>query len=446
MGLLFACCFLLLSVTQASNQFHLSLVRGTGSSIEYAIDWVTPSSSSSSSSKVSNIIYGYKSNDLSYQAEGTFVGQVEEESGKYVSCWTTRLSQLQAGKEVFYALAITQEDGALSNRTNTNSFFVKSSKDDMKWAVFGDMGASILGGPSAVSIQALQNALFNDQAYDGILNLGDIGYELTQENGKDYMEKFAPILSRVPMQITTGNHEYKAAMAPFYTLRNFRRRFAGQLYGLGKPSGSNSNEFFSFDAGLIHFIMINTEFYSNEDYYIETLTGEWIENEKARQKDRLVQLKWLEKDLEQIDRTKTPYVILMGHRTPFRTPKGLDTKDNLFGQDIVPLMDKYQIDLYLCGHTHLYLVLKESRWNGYRLPPIIVSGSSGNQEIVDAIFDLKLGHFEVEEYAEKYGFGFLSATQNALEWQWGHVASSSGLNPLPQDWKKESSLQFPRRF
>lgn len=60
-----------------------------------------------------------------------------------------------------------------------------------------------------------------------------------------------PLTSSVPMMVIEGNHEIEPQAANL-TFISYMTRFAVPA----EESGSNSNFYYSFDAGGIHFIML----------------------------------------------------------------------------------------------------------------------------------------------------------------------------------------------
>lgn len=60
-----------------------------------------------------------------------------------------------------------------------------------------------------------------------------------------------PLTSKVPMMVIEGNHEIEP-QASGVTFKSYLTRFSVP----SKESGSESNFYYSFDAGGIHFIML----------------------------------------------------------------------------------------------------------------------------------------------------------------------------------------------
>merc|ERR1712196_77147 len=64
------------------------------------------------------------------------------------------------------------------------------------------------------------------------------------------------------------------------------------------------------------------------------------------------QYDWLARDLAGVNRSVTPWVVVLGHH-PF-----YDTEDTIkaIGKfSLGALMNRYKVDLYICGHVHHYL-------------------------------------------------------------------------------------------
>ncbi|KAG7392637.1 hypothetical protein PHYPSEUDO_015025 [Phytophthora pseudosyringae] len=438
----------------ASSQFHLSLVeKEDNGQVHYMLDWVT-----ASTVKSSRLMYGTSADDLSSEIDGKSAGLVTEAAGETVACWSALLVGLKPGSTLFYALGSAGGTGQTS--TSSLGFDALSQSQssgasgamnftvpggEITWAVFGDMGAPVQGHAAAVSLPALKSALSVDGAYSGVLNIGDLSYELTGSNGQNYMNELESITSRVPMMTTVGNHEYQYALAPALSVQNYYRRFQGITLGAGAASGSSSNEFYSFSSGLIHFVFINTEVYGDEAYAALQADGTWKADEAARTAAGTAQAKWLEYDLSRVKRAQTPYVVICGHRPPFKTPKGLSATGNRFAKEIIPLMSKYQVDLYLAGHEHTYLMFEASTFNGYNVPPIIISGSPGNNEYIREKAELNIDGFKWKTLIPKYGYGYLTATKASLEWQWGSAASDATHEPSSAMWKVQDEVSFPKQ-
>eukprot|EP00939_MAST-03C_sp_MAST-3C-sp1_P004519 g4519.t1 len=130
---------------------------------------------------------------------------------------------------------------------------------------------------------------------DLAVHVGDIAYNLDiVPRGDDYLAGVSPSMASVfPWMVVPGNHEADCN----YTYANYIGRFRAQNLTTSKVQ-SGSSRFYSFDRGPVHFVGIDTDAYGFDEvaYVLRP------------------QYEWLERDLASVDRTLTPWVILMGHR------------------------------------------------------------------------------------------------------------------------------------
>ena len=110
--------------------------------------------------------------------------------------------------------------------------------------------------------------------------------------------------------------------------RRYRARFASVLQGAGAASGSNSNIFYSFDLGLVHYLGFSAEAYA----YRSGAT--FLAN----------QLDFMTKDLAAVDRLRTPWVVALVH-------KDFDMESEAF-QAFYPVLEGGKVDVLFCGHIH----------------------------------------------------------------------------------------------
>merc|ERR1740130_975723 len=92
--------------------------------------------------------------------------------------------------------------------------------------------------------------------HDLILHPGDIAYALDDDCGRvgdAYMRLMQPAIAHVPYMVSPGNHEWGRGR----TWNVYDERFEAQSYAAGR-SGSGSPRYYSFDAGLTHWVMIDT--------------------------------------------------------------------------------------------------------------------------------------------------------------------------------------------
>jgi hypothetical protein len=114
-----------------------------------------------------------------------------------------------------------------------------------------------------------------------------------------------------------------------------------------KQSGGFESMWYSFDHGMVHFVSFSTE----TDYpnAADQPGGEGAEDAGPFQPTG-TQLAWLKRDLANVDRKKTPWVIAGGHR-PWYVSSGPCVECKAAFE---PLLLEYGVDLVLSGHVHIY--------------------------------------------------------------------------------------------
>ena len=105
----------------------------------------------------------------------------------------------------------------------------------------------------------------------------------------------------------------------------YTRRFAAVAKGVGEASGSQSNFYYSFDDGLMHFVAIDTgktraSFLGwctrSWSFRVEVYT--WYNETQASQFpfEPQAQLDWLRQDLIKAtaNRHNVPWIVMFGHK------------------------------------------------------------------------------------------------------------------------------------
>ncbi|KUI72504.1 Acid phosphatase [Cytospora mali] len=234
----------------------------------------------------------------------------------------------------------------------------------------------------------------------------------------------------------------------------------------GKETGGVNNFWYSFDYGMAHFIALDaeTDFANSPSWTFArdiaesktpnethptisetfiTDSGPFGEIEGNRFNDNKAyeQYKFLVKDLQGVDRTKTPWVIVMSHRPMYSTQtSSYQAHIRAAWEDV---MLKYEVDVYLAGHIHWYERLFPLGVNGtidtasivdnstfYTNPgksmTHIINGMAGN---VESHSTLDEGETQAAITAvlddHHYGFSKLTVEETELKWQFimGHDGS-----------------------
>lgn len=226
----------------------------------------------------------------------------------------TTLAGLLPGTVYFYRVGDPK-----AGFSKTYSFrTAPAAVEDFVFTAFGDQGIT------EHSRKNVWNALKERPAFH--LLLGDLAYAngLTEIWDK-YFRMIEPLASSVPFMPTLGNHE------------NESNPEAGGHKGLGASAylarlalpGVETH--YAFDYAGVRFVCFNTERYSNKK-----------------------QLDWLEQTLAAARRDRNIRWLIVYHHVPLYSSvvKRPDRPELI--QRLQPLYDKYNVDLVLTGHNHIY--------------------------------------------------------------------------------------------
>lgn len=195
------------------------------------------------------------------------------------------------------------------------------------------------------------------------VNMGDL-----VDNGEDHnqwrawFDSLQGIIDTIPVAPVMGNHET-------YNLDWKVRMPEAYLHLFSLPANGNAerrNQFYSFDYGEVHFIVLNTQFDEMEQFQPGLLTEE---------------KKWFVNDLE---KTRKKWKIVLMHKDvltyEIRNRGDRQAGFSDIGKEWMPLFDQYGIDVVLTGHLHTYR-RRDHLYNfkpDTRGPLYIVTGVSGN--------------------------------------------------------------------
>lgn len=189
------------------------------------------------------------------------------------------------------------------------------------------------------------------------------------DNGEDHyqwnawFDVVSDMITRIPIAPLMGNHEtynrdWKVRMPEAYLHLFALPRLDQAVY---------QNQFYSFDYGDVHFIVLNTQFTEMEPF------------QSSLQAD---EMEWFKKDIQ--GTTKKWKVVLM-HKDPIQygfanRPTPREEGFSQEGLDWMPLFDEYGVDVVLSAHLHTYrdrgrIANFQRSENG---PLYIITGVAGN--------------------------------------------------------------------
>mmetsp|Transcript_21464 Transcript_21464/g.42160 ORF Transcript_21464/g.42160 Transcript_21464/m.42160 type:complete len:686 (+) Transcript_21464:26-2083(+) len=305
-----------------------------------------------------------------------------------------------------------------------------------------------------------------------------------------FADLFQQVSSRVPVISTMGNHDndlhwffrfrppvpeyfphvkFSASEGPIHGVRkhvDISKYASSRIQELeGAAFGIESvkqqaivNEllaepyFFSIDAGPFHIISIQSED-NGVNPYERATSAPWTPAQDARFNKHYgtfsAQYAWLKNDLESVDRTITPWVILISHRPYFSTSRhhpnclaGGDWFGCRFRELYAPLIENNGVNLVLNGHSHHYsrtfpihyntntnlaeLSGPQGTTSNTRNAPVYVIIGTGGMELERGFFDQP--NWVGFRTADDYGHAWLKAMDfSKLTWNYHSVSQANKL-------------------
>eukprot|EP01112_Ceratiomyxa_fruticulosa_P022600 TRINITY_DN832_c0_g2_i2.p1 TRINITY_DN832_c0_g2~~TRINITY_DN832_c0_g2_i2.p1 ORF type:complete len:608 (-),score=96.49 TRINITY_DN832_c0_g2_i2:68-1891(-) len=275
-----------------------------------------------------------------------------------------------------------------------------------------------------------------------VLHIGDISYARGWAFIWEWFSNLIqPIATQAPYMVSMGNHEYDYYAQAFrpqwtdygndsggecgipYSYR-FHMPDNSEFTGFANPNTQPTflrNLFYSFDMGPAHFTVLNVE------------TNFTIGSE---------QYKFVLEDWNNVDRDVTPWLIMSVHR-PFYTSSdaGIETIMYQHMREVYePLLMKYQVDMCLYGHVHVYertcqmynyTCIEEQGKTGFA-PVHLVIGMAGNDyqsSWVSNDEDDGNGHFPQPKWSmfRTNNFGYTRFFANSTDLFFEYVGDQLGL-------------------
>ncbi len=245
-----------------------------------------------------------------------------------------KISGLAPNQEYFYTISPVQP----TRKQKFKTLPKKGSKQAIRIWALGDFGT---GSRNQLLVRDAIKNFVKGKPIDAWIWLGDNAYG----SGKDveyqknvfevYQEDFFPNTKLWP---NPGNHDYKGhpESKKLAYFQNFTMPTQGEAGGLK----SGTEAYYSFNYGNVHFVSINSEETSEDGTSITDSTGQ--------------QAQWLKRDLAA---NKLPWTIVYFHEPPYsKGSHNTDSDEEMtkVRQQIVPIFDRYQVDLVLAGHSHSY--------------------------------------------------------------------------------------------
>lgn len=397
----------------APLQGHLAL---TGDPTQMRVHWTTGTFS------VPTVLYGTSPDNLAATAMGisrsykntNMCGPPANESIFFIDpgyLHEVLLTGLIPNTRYYYRYG---SENVFSDTKSFVSALDKGNSQQFTFIVYGDMDITLAAQKVASSVH---KEVENGASF--VFHAGDLSYATgVAYNWEMWMALIEPYSSLAPYMVCIGNHEYDymiggekdpshAGGVGFHpSWGNYGHDSGGEcgvpvFYRFHMPDNGNSLWWYSYNYGLAHFTVFSTE----HNFTAGSLQYQWLEN-----------------DLQSVDRTATPWLILIGHRFLYSSEKY--PADNKVGahirESLEELIHQYQVDITFWGHYHAYertcAVYKE-QCNAKGTVHILV-GSAGIA--LDSAGTYKVPwsmHFELS-----HGYGRVTvANRSGLLWEYIRV-------------------------
>jgi hypothetical protein len=222
------------------------------------------------------------------------------------------------------------------------------------------------------------------------------GYKAYESILDDYYDQMTAVTTTKPYMVGPGNHEANCdngGSGPYGTeiCMPGQLNFTGFINHFRMPSdksGGKGNFWYSYDYGMVHFVQIDTETDLGHGLVGPSEPGGGLENAGPFGLMNQ-QIDWLTKDLASVDRTKTPWLVVAGHRPWYSSGYVCQNCQTAFE----PLFLKYKVDVALAGHFHVYErnapvgangTTDPHELNDPSAPWYIINGAAGHYDGLDA--------------------------------------------------------------
>jgi hypothetical protein len=265
---------------------------------------------------------------VQYSTDRSFSTSVEADVQEYLAPYTglnfrfyqyrAELGGLSPGTD--YSYRVILDDRNLTPLDELH--FRTPGPGPFRFLVFGDSGEDT-AGQSSVARRMIEE----DPAL--VLHTGDLVYPSCtfDQIDRNYFRYYRDLMRLVPFFPTPGNHEYESNNAATY--------LAVHAVPVDDVPVRGRGRYYSFDWGNVHFISLD----SNASL-VEAANGTGQ------------MLQWLESDLQ---KTRQLWRVVYFHHPPYST--GLNQNDPLSAlvrDRVVPILERYNVQLVINGHEHSY--------------------------------------------------------------------------------------------
>lgn len=361
--------------------------------------------------------------------------------GTYQSPWIWHLpvDGLEAGrKRLWYKIVVKNERGREIAATDVYHFLTPPARHEpTSLALVGDLGQTENSTKTmhhiwrASSSSSQRNTRYNPYPVTQVLIAGDLAYaDSDPHRWTSWFALMEPLLRILPLHVAAGNHEVECdtdtndLFVPYEHYFRVPNRiddadilpidddYRKTLWNgdCSAPSQFQAhydygNAFYSFEHGLAKIIVLSSYSHSTKES---------------------VQYEWLADELDNYDRSVTPWLIVSFHAPLYTSFLGHlhEIEARLMRESMEPLFLQYGVNFVVSGHDHAYMrthpMYQEAVDASGKAPVYLTLGAAGNREQHSRGYR----HKEPEEWVAArdicdYGYMHLffpNATHARLNW------------------------------
>jgi 3',5'-cyclic AMP phosphodiesterase CpdA len=257
-----------------------------------------------------------------------------------------RVSGLRPGTKYYYSIGGVKDTLQWGAENYFYTLPPVGTKGKYRIGVFGDCGTN---GVEQFKVRDALTKYLGDNYMNCWLLLGDNAYKKGED--AEYQQNFFDVyqqdyLAKYPLFPSPGNHDYHdAEFSIAYAQKSheiaYFHNFSMPVDGESGGVPSNNKAFYSFDLGNIHFLSLDS--YGKDEGLF-------------RMSDTLgPQVQWMKKDLEANQNKE--WIVAYWHHPPYTMGNHNSDKEKeliAIRENFLPILERYNVDLVLCGHSHVY--------------------------------------------------------------------------------------------
>ena len=270
------------------------------------------------------------------------------------------------------------------------------------FGVIGDLGQT------ANSNETVQHMLAQPRI-QCILHAGDLSYSDDDEDKygakadaewRTYQNMIQPLSARIPWHTAPGNHEIENPFNPFVSYKaRYRMPFNAS------DALQEGSLWWSMSVASAHIVFLSSfsDFSASSSQY-----------------------KWLQRDLQSVDRSVTPWLLVFLHAPWYNSNHDHQGSGDAMKSSMEKLFVQYGVDMVFAGHVHAYernkrIVQGAVNETG---PMYITIGDGGNREGLAGDWMQPQPEWSAYRQAE-FGHGELAIVNStAMFWSWHRDADT----------------------